>query len=198
MASDGDTVATTERRPGSRLGRFRWVLLARAALAVLFGLAALLWPQRALSSLVILIGCYLVLDGILGLVQALGSGNLLASLLQALASVAAGATALLWSEISGALLFAVLGVWALVQGAGLLYTGRMVRAGGEGGRLFLSVGAALALFGIVALVWRDAGAVALAWLIGMVALAIGVLLALGARRVRPVEEAGDTARQPED
>jgi uncharacterized membrane protein HdeD (DUF308 family) len=191
MASHGDVVATTERRPRTCAGRFRWVLLARATLAVLFGAAALLWPQRALSSLVLLIGCYLILEGILGLVQALGSGNLVASLLQALASVAAGATALLWSEITGALLLAVLGVWALVQGAGLLHTGWRLHSRGRGGGLFLTVGAALALFGVVALVWRDAGAVALAWLIGMVALAVGVLLALGARRLRPAREAGE-------
>lgn len=187
MARVRDAVAAVRQRLNDRIGRFWWVLLSRGILAVLFGIAALFWPQKALGVLVLLIGGFLVLDGLLALVQAFGAGDFLAAFLQALASIAVGATALLWSEITGALLLAVLGVWALVQGLGLVHTGWKIRSDGEGGGLFLTVGGALALLGVVALVWHQAGAVALAWLIGTAALVAGVLLVLGARRLKGAE-----------
>jgi len=197
MARVRDAVGAAEQRLRRRSGRF-WLLLSRGVLAVLFGATALFWPRQAPGFLVLLIGCYLVLDGLLGFVQALGSSDFVASLMQPMASVAAGATALLWSEISGALLLAVLGVWALLQGGGLIHTGRRVRSKGEGGELFLTVGGALVLFGVVALVWRDTSAVALTWLGGMVALAVGVLLALGARHLKRVERTREPVAPPEE
>ena len=82
-----------------------------------------------------------------------------------------------------------------MQGVGLFLTGRSLRTGGEDGNLFMTAGALLAVFGVVALVWRDVGAVALAWLIALVALAVGSLLIFVALRVKNAQGRLQLARR---
>jgi len=52
----------------------------------------------------------------------------------------------------------------------------------------MTIGAILFVFGVVALVWRGVGAVAVAWLIGLVSLVVGGLMVYGARRLKGVQE----------
>jgi uncharacterized membrane protein HdeD (DUF308 family) len=184
------------QRLTDRIGRFWWVLLTRGIAAVLFGIAALIWPQKSLALLVFLVGGYLVLDGLSGLLLALRSGDLGASLLQGLASAVGGAAVLFWPGITTSLLLVILGIWAIVQGVGLFLAGRGLRDEGEDGSLLLTAGAILAVFGVVALVWRDVGAVALSWLVALVALAVGGLLILVATRVKNTQERLQSARLP--
>lgn len=196
MSEIRSAAAAVGNRLIDRIGRLWWVLLTRGIVAVLFGIAALVWPQKSLTMLVFLIGGYLVLDGLSGLWLALRSGDFGASLLQGLASVIGGAAVLFWPGITASLLLAILGIWAVVQGVGLFLTGRSLRTGGEDGSLFMMAGALLAVFGVVALVWRDVGAVALSWLIALVALAIGVLLIFVALRVKNAQGRLQLARRP--
>jgi uncharacterized membrane protein HdeD (DUF308 family) len=181
-------VTALGQRLTDRIGRFWWILLTRGIVAVLFGIAALFWPQKSLTVLVFLIGGYLVVDGVSALLLALRSGDFGASLLQGLASAVAGAAILLWPGITTSLLLAVLGAWALVQGVGLFLAGRKLLAEGENGRLLLTVGALLVVFGVAALVWRGVGAAAVAWIIGLVALVVGGLLIFVARRLKAVQK----------
>jgi uncharacterized membrane protein HdeD (DUF308 family) len=184
------------QRLTNRIGRFWWVLLTRGIAAVLFGIAALIWPQKSLTLLVFLVGGYLVLDGLSSLLLALRSGDLGASLLQGLASAVGGAAVLFWPGITTSLLLFILGIWAIVQGVGLFLTGRDLRDEGEDGSLLLAAAAILGVFGVVALVWRDVGAVALSWLVALVALAVGGLLILVATRVKKAQERLQSARLP--
>jgi uncharacterized membrane protein HdeD (DUF308 family) len=171
MAEFRDAVAAAGQRLTDRIGRFWWILLTRGIVAVLFGIAALFWPQKSLTLLVFLVGGYLVVDGLSGLLLALRSGDFGASLLQGLASTLAGAAVLLWPGITTSLLLAVLGVWALVQGGGLLLAGRNLRAEGEDGSLLVTV-----------------GALAVSWIIALVALVVGGLMIFIARRLKAVQE----------
>jgi uncharacterized membrane protein HdeD (DUF308 family) len=188
MAEFRDAVAAAGQRLTDRIGRFWWILLTRGIVAVLFGIAALFWPQKSLTLLVFLVGGYLVVDGLSGLLLAVRSGDFGASLLQGLASTVAGAAVLLWPRITTNLLLALLGVWALVQGVGMWLAGRNLRADGEDGSLLLTVGGLLAAFGIAAIVWRGVGAVAVSWIIALVALIVGGLMIFIARRLKAVQE----------
>jgi len=187
-----NAAAAVGHRVSDRLSHLWWVVLSRGILVVLFGIAALIWPQKSLTALVFLAGGYLLLDGAAGLVQAFGSGDFLASLVQGLASAAAGVALLVWPSVSASVLLAILGAWAVVQGIGLLQSGREIRADGEDGGVLLSIGAILVAFGVVALVWRGVGAVAVAWLISLVALVVGGLMIYGARRLKGVRERLDS------
>jgi uncharacterized membrane protein HdeD (DUF308 family) len=188
MAEFRDVVAAAGQRLTDRIGRFWWILLTRGIVAVLFGIAALFWPQTSLTLLVFLVGGYLVVDGLSGLLLAVRSGDFGASLLQGLVSTVAGVAVLLWPGITTNLLLALLGVWALVQGVGMWLAGRNLRAEGEDGNLLLTVGALLAAFGIAAIVWRGVGAVAVSWIIALVALIVGGLMIFIARRLKSVQE----------
>ncbi|HSE89000.1 MAG TPA: DUF308 domain-containing protein [Candidatus Binatia bacterium] len=188
MAEFRDAVAAVGQRLTDRIGRFWWILLTRGIVAVLFGIAALFWPQKSLTLLVFLVGGYLVVDGLSGLLLAVRSGDFGASLLQGLVSTVAGVAVLLWPGITTNLLLALLGAWALVQGVGMWLAGRNLRADGEDGNLLLTVGALLAVFGIAAIVWRGVGAVAVSWIIALVALVVGGLMIFIARRLKSVQE----------
>lgn len=183
----GRAAAALGERLAQRIGRFWWVLLSRGILAVAFGLAALFWPQTSLTFVVALVGTYLMLDGLSGLFLALRSRDFGASLIQALAGSVVGLAVLLWPAPSTQVLLTLLGVWAAVQGVGLLLAGRSLRADEEGGALLIGAGALLAVFGVVALVWHGVGAVAVSWLIALVALVVGGLLIFVARRLRRVQ-----------
>jgi len=52
----------------TRLTRKWWLLALRGMVAVLFGLAALVWPGATLTALVLLFGAYALVDGLLALI----------------------------------------------------------------------------------------------------------------------------------
>jgi uncharacterized membrane protein HdeD (DUF308 family) len=48
-----------------------WLMAIRGLLAVLFGLAALVWPRLTLFVLVILFGAYALVDGVMAVIVSL-------------------------------------------------------------------------------------------------------------------------------
>ena len=50
------------------LGDYWWVLALRGLAAVLFGIAALVWPELTLVALVALFGIYAIADGVLSII----------------------------------------------------------------------------------------------------------------------------------
>jgi hypothetical protein len=49
---------------GDRLSRVWWAVLLRAAAAVVFGLATLVWPRHSALALLALFGAYAIFDGL--------------------------------------------------------------------------------------------------------------------------------------
>ena len=105
----------------TRLTR-KWRLLAlRGVVAVLFGLAALVWPGATLTALVLLFGAYALVDGLLALVVSrldrheFDHGWML--LLKGLAGIAAGVLTLLWPSITAQALVYLIAAWAILTGA---------------------------------------------------------------------------------
>ena len=105
----------------TRLTR-NWRLLAlRGVVAVLFGLAALVWPGATLTALVLLFGAYALVDGLLALVVSrldrheFDHGWML--LLKGLAGIAAGVLTLLWPSITAQALVYLIAAWAILTGA---------------------------------------------------------------------------------
>jgi uncharacterized membrane protein HdeD (DUF308 family) len=52
-----------------------WSLALRGLVAVLFGLAALFWPDLVLEVLILLFGAYALVDGVFALIAAFGSSG---------------------------------------------------------------------------------------------------------------------------
>jgi uncharacterized membrane protein HdeD (DUF308 family) len=95
---------------------------------------------------------------------------------------------LFWPEGSGRLLLMVLGLWALLQGALMFLAGFRADAGDPDRAPTMAIGAAAALIGLVVMLWPGTGAVTIAWLIGIAALMVGVLLVWFALRLRGVDK----------
>jgi len=105
----------------TRLTRKWWLLALRGLVAVLFGLAALVWPGVTLTALVLLFGAYALVDGLLSLIVSLldrhefDHGRVL--LLKGLAGIAIGMLALLWPGVTAQSLFYLIAAWAILTGA---------------------------------------------------------------------------------
>jgi uncharacterized membrane protein HdeD (DUF308 family) len=68
-------MAPQEQEEGAMLdilSRYWWALALRGAIAVIFGIGALVWPSLMLTVLVLLFGAYALVDGIFAGIRAAG------------------------------------------------------------------------------------------------------------------------------
>jgi len=105
----------------TRLARKWWLLALRGMVAVLFGLAALVWPGATLTALVLLFGAYALVDGLLALIVSrldrheFYHGWVL--LLKGLAGIATGVLTCLWPSVTAQALVYLIAAWAILTGA---------------------------------------------------------------------------------
>src|SRR5437868_7672719 len=59
--------------------RYWWVLALRGLIAVLFGIAALLWPGLTILALIIIFGAYALVDGVMAVIVSLQERKVLHS-----------------------------------------------------------------------------------------------------------------------
>jgi len=172
------------------LTRNWWVLAARGALAVLFGLLALIWPGITVLALVLLFGAYALVDGVMALYTALfdrgrlggrGAGWLV---LEGVAGVLAAIGAIVWPGITALVLLYLIAAWALVTGVAEIVAAIRLRREIEGEWLMGLTGAASILFRVLGFLFPRAGALAVVWLIGAYAIAFGVVMVILAFRLR--------------
>lgn len=186
------------------LTRYWWAVALRGALAILFGVTALLWPGITLFALVLLFGAYSLVDGVITLAAALDrrdrgttdTGGRIWLVVQGVAGILIGLLTFVWPGITALALLWLIASWAIV--IGVLEVIAAVRLRRELHREWLLglSGAATALFGIALIVWPAAGALTLVVLIGVSAVVFGAALvgfAIRLRReLRP--EAGSQSR----
>jgi uncharacterized membrane protein HdeD (DUF308 family) len=127
------------------LTRNWWVLALRGAIAVLFGLLALIWPGITVLALVLLFGAYALVDGVMALYTALFDrgrprGRTGWLVLEGVAGVLAGIGAVVWPGITALALLYLVAAWALVTGVAEILAAfrlRRHRVGTEAGRATL-------------------------------------------------------------
>lgn len=185
MADDGlgRWLTAVRSRVGDRLADLWWAFLVRGVLALLLGLFALFWPSASLAVLIRLVGAYCLLDGVTGLVGALHAGDHRAHLLQALVGLCVGGILLFWPEGSVRTPLVIFGIWAVATGVSQILAGRE-RAVADSERTPLTtVGWVITTIGGILILWPGMGVVAIAWMIGVVALLLAALLLWLARRI---------------
>ena len=164
--------------------RYWWAVALRGLAAVLFGIAAFVWPQITLAVLVLLFGAYALVDGIFSLVHAFGSGTEFRGLfvVEGLAGIAAGTVALVWPQITAVALVYLIAAWAVVTGILEIVAAIQLRKAIDNEWLLGLGGLASVVFGVILALQPGAGALAMVWVIGAYAIVSGVLLiALGFR-----------------
>src|SRR5256885_4424651 len=103
------------------LARNWWVVALRGALAVLFGVLALVWPAITIGVLVLLFGAYALVDGVFALGSALFGGARVEGrrawlILEGVVGVAAGIVAFVWPGVTALALLWVIAAWAIITG----------------------------------------------------------------------------------
>jgi len=175
-------------RLGSVLSRGWWVLLARGAVAMGFGVLCWTQPGVSLGMLVTLFGAFALVDGLL-LVWAAFAGREQADdwwvlLLAGLAGIGAAALTFAAPGITALALLFYIAAWAVATG--LLHVVAAIRLRREirGEWLYIAGGLAAVAFGVALMARPAGGALALVWLIGGYALVSGMLLVVMAFRTR--------------
>jgi uncharacterized membrane protein HdeD (DUF308 family) len=171
------------------LSRTWWMLAVRGVAAVIFGLLALIWPQITLLALVLVFGAYALVDGAFSLVAAargreLAGGSRGWLLLEGLLGVAAGIVAIVWPDITALALLWVIAAWAVVTGVLEIVAAIRLRRVLDNEWLLIVAGALSVVFGLILIIWPGSGAIGLVWLIGIYAIAFGIVLLGLALRLR--------------
>ena len=164
-----------------------WTIVLRGVIAILFGAIALTAPGTVLLSLAFVIGIYLVLDGVIGLVGTVRAvtahghwGTLLA---EAILNILMGLIALFIPAAAILGFVLMMAAWALISGA--LMLAAALRLHINHGRWWLGLG------GIVSIIWGGllvvaplVGAVVLTWWLGAYAIVFGLSLLVAGWHLR--------------
>ena len=170
--------------------RYWWLLVIRGLIAVLFGLAAIVWPGLTLLVLVILFGAYALVDGVIAVIVSLQERSVFRRwwvlLVEGLVGIVIGVVTFFWPAITALVLLYLVATWAIV-------TGIFELAAAFSGRVPVATEWTLALAGILSVLLGvllaalpRAGLLSLVWLIGAYAIVFGVLLIIRAFQFRAV------------
>jgi uncharacterized membrane protein HdeD (DUF308 family) len=156
-----------------------WLIAIRGIAAILFGLAAFVWPGLTLDALVILFAIYALVDGVVSIVAFVRRPRESPSmLLGAVVSIAAGVVALVVPGLAALSVVILIAAWAILTGVAEILLPFRLHERLTVELLWVLAGIASILFGIVLIVFPAAGILALIWFIGAYALFLGVLLVI--------------------
>jgi uncharacterized membrane protein HdeD (DUF308 family) len=170
----------------ARLSRNWWTQVVRGVFAILFGLAAFVWPEETLAVLVMLVAVYILVDGLLALTVAfLGhehGARWWSFFLEGVVGVAAGILGFAWPEVTAVFLIILVAAWAIVTGVIELNAAFGLRRHIRGEFWLALSGFVSVLFGLIVLFWPREAVWGIVWLIGGYAIIFGVtLVSLGLR-----------------
>ena len=174
------------------------MLVVRGAIGIVFGILAVVWPIETAIALMVLLGFWVLLEGISLLVQAFQSktqGSRLGRALLGVAAVIVAFFAIFSPGVTAQTLTWIVGIWLIVRGVvevvAAFSSYRLTP------RWLLLVGAALSiLLGAFLVANPGRGAVGIAVWLGLIALCWGlvfVLMGLVQRREHPWPTPADPA-----
>jgi uncharacterized membrane protein HdeD (DUF308 family) len=185
IALDGPRLSVTSTFAGM------WKSVAlRGVAALAVGLAALFWPGMPLTALVLLIGLYVLADGIVaiatGMTRHASRHVAWALVLQGASGVALGLVVLLGSNTAVVRLAGIVALWAVASGALQMLTALHLRRELPRESMLGLAGTASIVLGIAMLLWPNAAATPLVVLFGSYALVFGAAMLAQANRLRKV------------
>jgi len=157
-----------------------WMLAIRGLVAVLFGIAAFLWPGITLWVLVALFGAYALVDGIFSLFAAFTRDverrRWWALFFEGLVGIGVGILTFIWPGLTAFGLLYLIAFWAIVTGVLEIITAIRLRHEIRGEWLMALIGILSIVFGFLLVAFPLAGALSVVWIIGAYALAAGVVM----------------------
>ena len=172
------------------LERHWWVFALRGLFAVIFGVLALVWPGATLMALVLLFGAYALVDGVFAVVSGIASyghnERWWAVLLEGVAGIIIGLLTFFWPGTTALVLLYFIAAWAFVTGIFEIVAAIQLRRLIPNEWMMILSGLLSIIFGLLLFVFPGAGALGLIWLIGVYAIAFGILLISLAFRLRGI------------
>lgn len=165
-----------------------WLMAIRGLLAVLFGLAAIVWPRLTLFVLVILFGAYALVDGVVAVIVSFQERKNVRQwwvvLLGGIVGIIAGVLTFVWPAITALVLLYLIAAWAIVTGILEIAAAFSRRLPIAHEWTLVLAGILSVLFGVLLAILPGVGLLSLVWLIGIYALAFGVVLIIRAFQFR--------------
>src|SRR5262245_22445000 len=178
-----------------RLAQQWWVLVLRGIIGVLFGILAFAYPSNTIAALVILLGAYMLVDGITALVMAFrvdrGSGWLA---LSGLAGIAVGYLTLFYPVVTAYALLYLIAAWAIITGVFEIVAAVEFRLALLDTWLLGLAGALSIALGLLLAAAPDTGLISLIWLMGGYALVFGALYITAGFRLKRTQPAQSASR----
>lgn len=165
-----------------------WVLLLKGVVSILFGLLAFMNPGVTAATLVLWLAIFLLIDGVLSIVATLRSwgenDDKWLLLLEGVVNLLLGIL-LMRSPEAGMLAAAFyLAFWAIVSGVARIAMAIQLRKQIDS-EWYLGLSGLLSiLFGVLVLSNPGAGVVSIMWMVGTVAILLGILLIVVAFKLR--------------
>ena len=162
-----------------QLFRDWWLIAARGALAIVFAILALFWPEPAKLVLVLLFGVFSIVDGIFAIAAGTASrgyvGRWWALLLEGITGIVIGVVAFYWPHITVLALLYFIAARAVATGIfEILIAIEFRQVFSEEWRIVIG-GTLSVLFGTLLFVFPAEGTASLVWLIGMYAILAGLI-----------------------
>jgi uncharacterized membrane protein HdeD (DUF308 family) len=169
------------------LTRNWWMVVLRGVLAILFGIAAFVWPGPTVAALVILFGAYALVDGIFAIGTGIAGWDLSGSsrwwlVLGGIAGVIVGLITFVYPNITAEILLYFIGAWAIVTGIFEVIAAIQLRQVIDNEWLLVFSGILSVAFGVLVFVYPQASALSILWMIAIYAILFGLaLIGLGFR-----------------
>jgi uncharacterized membrane protein HdeD (DUF308 family) len=190
---------TFERRTSMirAVSKYWWIFSLRGIIAIVFGLAALLWPALTLGVMVLLFGFFVLLEGLLTVVTSFGKGDekggwtlllegLVGLLVCVIVLLGTSIGSILWPKVAAVMLVYYIAGWAILAGLFKIITAFRIRKEVKGEWILGLSGLVSILVGVILILRPEAGVLAVAWLIGILAVIVGIfqlLLGLKFRKI---------------
>jgi uncharacterized membrane protein HdeD (DUF308 family) len=161
-----------------------WAIALRGLVAVLFGIAAFVWPGITLWALVAIFGAYALVDGIFAVIEAFRRDVVgerwWALLFEGFVGIAIGILTFAWPRLTAMGLLYLIAFWAIVTGVFEVITAIRLRHEIRGEWMMGLIGVLSVAFGFLLVAFPLAGALSVVLIIGAYAVATGALMiALG-------------------
>jgi uncharacterized membrane protein HdeD (DUF308 family) len=185
---------TTIKDAGLLAAKYWWVLLVRGILLVVLGILMFAWPKATLTVFVVLFAAYLIVDGIMAIVQGFSDRKAGRSsgwdFAHGALAIIFGVMVLVWPREIATVFVYLIGIWALLAGvAGIVSGFRLRQVAGSGWGWFLAWGILAVVFGIALLVNPGAGILSLLWLVALWAIMSGIVFIVASFFVKKVGNA---------
>lgn len=157
----------------------KWYYVLRGLIALLFGIAAIVWPAVVLEFLVYFFGFFAIIISAFALVAGaaapeLAGGAKWSVVLLSIIGILIGIFTLVFPELFTALIVIIIALWAIVTGIGDFIAA--FAPTGMGTRLLLVLlGIVSVIFGAILLFYPLLGAVTIIWVLGIYAVIFGIL-----------------------